>query len=203
MRQRGFSLVEVMVAIALMGISMAAMTAMFKYMNDQYSNVTSNMGLITMTNELMTSTLVTGDCDPIFTNLPFSFDYTQAISPTGLPVSLTFGGDVIVDGASLPSYGLDIQTLRYKMSPGAFYYTYFPPNASTYFGYIELEARKINQHASGGAGLRPRSLGVVAIRTNTTGNQVMGCVGISSAEFRCITSPTAPNIWNRNTNVCE
>lgn len=206
MINNGFSLIELIVSISIMSITLMGMMSMFQFFNRQYSDMASRMGVISLTNELSSVTNGRADCSSL---IPGSFPtnhptfYTQAIGTSGFPIQINLGGATLSAGANLQEYRLRVDNVRFKMLPGNFYHNYTTGNRSTYFGHIEVALRKSSDTASGGYALRPRTLGNFALRMDNTGQNINGCVGITSEEMECLMSASPPNSWNPSTNACQ
>lgn len=199
--KKGFSLIELMITMAVSSIVMLGIGSMSGKMASNYNDVAQKIGLLNLINEFVVTTTSAGNCNTLFNPLPTGFNYTQATSATGWPLSLALGGENLADGFTSTRNSAYFQTLRFQMpSVSSYFSNYVQLNTITYFGLISYTAQRLGQKI-GGIALRPRILGSIAIRVGP-GNDVQQCLGMQSPEFRCITSLTSSYTWDISTNTC-
>lgn len=119
---RGMSLVQVLVAVALLGIVTAGFATMFSGLANQQRLVQSRTDLISLTHEVQTMFSNTAACesslipgtplDPARAAVAFPPPVGTAFQNNGAPFRMRINQETLEDGASLRSYALNVNRVQ-------------------------------------------------------------------------------------------
>lgn len=166
----GFTLIEVLVSLALLGGSLFIGLELFRQSTEQIKNQEIEMSFSTIAKTVRQKVQYPGSCQTSL-SFPSGFNLAQAATNSGIPIRISLEedqGKAIQD--DLKNFqGLDIRSIRLaRLLPSD-----LASNPNSYTGIIQISAEK-NQNLIGGKDLKDRIVAAVTIEVDGAGNYV-GC----------------------------
>ncbi len=154
--EKGFSLIEILVALGILGAVMASMATLIFNQRVALESVQVRQDLLSLTSDLQNTLLDPVACETALGTLGVAFDSALAALPTdGLPFELLLNGGTIASGNKVPGYQViadQFQIIR-ALPVGTL------GTADVFKGDLILKVSSVNSSIGGLTAFRPRNLG--------------------------------------------